>query len=328
MASFRKTSEGTWRAEVMINYKRKSKTFITKAEAQAWAMDITRDLSTGKKDIPDKSFGDLLEKYRDEVSVHKTGERWERIRIELFLRDPVAKVMLPNLAKAHFADWRDRRLKEISARSVIREWAILSHALNTAVKEWDWLPENPMANLTKPKGAPPRDRTPTQQEIDLIVHTTGYFADQPPTTVISRVGAAFLFAIETGMRAQEICNLDDDDIIGQVARIRKSKTRAGVREVPLSKRAIEIIEHVRQIDPKSNSIFNITTSQLDANFRKAMKLAGVEGLHFHDSRAEATIRLSKKVPILVLARILGHTDLRMLMIYYRESASELAQLLD
>lgn len=328
MASIRKTKEGTWRAEVMVNYKRKSKTFTTKAETNAWSVDTTRDLSTGKKEIPHKTFGQLLEKYRDEISVHKAGERWERIRIDLFLRDPVAQVMLAKLSKADFADWRDRRLKEISARSVIREWALLSHAINTAVKDWDWLPENQMANLTKPKGAPPRDRTPTKDEIDLIVHTTGYFADQPPTTVISRVGAAFLFAIETGMRAQEICNLTESDINGQVAKIRKSKTRAGIREVPLSKRAIEIINHVRQIDVSGESIFNITTSQLDANFRKAMKLAGVQGLHFHDSRAEATIRLAKRIPILDLARVLGHTDLRMLMIYYRESALKIADLLN
>ncbi|MCB5184457.1 hypothetical protein LG201_04500 [Methylobacillus gramineus] len=52
MASIRKTKEGTWRAEVMVEYKRKSKAFTSKAEAQAWSMDITRDLASGKKDAP------------------------------------------------------------------------------------------------------------------------------------------------------------------------------------------------------------------------------------------------------------------------------------
>lgn len=172
-----------------------------------------------------------------------------------------------------------------------------------------------MANLTKPKGTPPRERTPSQEEIDLICHTAGYFPDQPPTTIISRAAAAFLFTIETGMRPQEICNLIKTDINGKVSEVRKSKTRAGIREVPLSTRALEIIEHVCQVDIPGESILNITTGHLDSNFRKAMKLASITGLHFHDSRAEATVRLSKKVPILVLARILGHTDLRMLMVY-------------
>lgn len=327
MASIRKTKEGTWRAEVMVNYKRKSKTFTTKAEANAWALDISRDLASDTPQIANKTFGDLLDKYCNEVSSQKAGERWERIRIALFKRDKIADIPLPKLSKQDFADWRDRRLKEITPRSVIREWALLSHALNVAVKEWEWLPDNPMKNLIKPKGSPPRERVPTQEEIELICHTAGYFPDQPPTTIISRAAAAFLFAIETGMRAQEICNLIESDINGKVAKVRKSKTRAGIREVPLSTRALEIIEHVRHIDIPGDSIFNITTSQLDSNFRKAMKLANITGLHFHDSRAEATVRLSKKVPILVLARILGHTDLRMLMVHYRESAAEIANLL-
>lgn len=73
MATFRKLPSGNWRAEVMVDYKRKSTNFPTKAEAHAWANDATRDLATDKKEIPHKSFGQLLEKYRNEVSVQKLG---------------------------------------------------------------------------------------------------------------------------------------------------------------------------------------------------------------------------------------------------------------
>jgi hypothetical protein len=48
-------------------------------------------------------------------------------------------------------------------------------------------------------------------------------------------------------------------------------------------------------------------------------------VHFHDSRAEAIWRLSKKLDILQLARIIGHRDLKSLMIYYHEPASEIAR---
>ena len=53
--------------------------------------------------------------------------------------------------------------------------------------------------------------------------------------------------------------------------------------------------------------------------------AGVVGLTFHDARAEAITRLSKKLDILQLARMVGHKDLKMLSVYYRESAADIAK---
>jgi integrase len=50
----------------------------------------------------------------------------------------------------------------------------------------------------------------------------------------------------------------------------------------------------------------------------------VEGLRFHDTRREATSRLAKRVDVLTLARITGHKDIRMLMVYYQTDMSEVA----
>ncbi len=43
-------------------------------------------------------------------------------------------------------------------------------------------------------------------------------------------------------------------------------------------------------------------------FRRALKLANIEGLTFHDTRHEAIARLAQKVPLLDLARVIGHLD--------------------
>ncbi len=53
----------------------------------------------------------------------------------------------------------------------------------------------------------------------------------------------------------------------------------------------------------------------------------MKDLHFHDLRHLAITRLAKKLPILDLARMVGHKDLRMLQIYYNESAEAIAQML-
>ncbi len=51
-------------------------------------------------------------------------------------------------------------------------------------------------------------------------------------------------------------------------------------------------------------------------------------LNFHDSRHEATTRLSRKLNVLALAKMIGHRDVQSLMIYYDETAAELAARLD
>ena len=55
---------------------------------------------------------------------------------------------------------------------------------------------------------------------------------------------------------------------------------------------------------------------------------GIVDLHFHDTRHQAITDLAKKLTVLELARMVGHSDLRSLMIYYNETAESLAEKLD
>jgi integrase len=343
MASFRKKGR-SWEAQVARQGIRKSASFATKAEAQAWAAKTETEIRSGRRgDIPDKTFGQLLEKYRDEVSASKKGERWERVRIDRMVggrpkddppvpADPITGVRLADLSETDFAGWRDRRLREVSAGSVRREWTLLSHACTVAINEWRWLREHPMQKVRRPAPPPSRDRIFTDDEITRLLFALGYCADRPPDTQTSRVGAALLFAVETAMRAGEICALrwPDIDQPRRFLRIRaedagSGKTAAARREVPLSAEALRIIAQLEGVKKDDATVFQISSTQtLDALFRKAKARACIEGLHFHDSRATAITRLAKKLDILSLARMVGHRDLRMLQVYYRETAEELA----
>jgi len=92
--------------------------------------------------------------------------------------------------------------------------------------------------------------------------------------------------------------------------------------VPLSTEAIRILA---QLPRDGESVFGISTAQIDALFRKAKARAMIDDLHFHDSRAVAITRLAQRLDILTLARMVGHRDLRMLQVYYRESAEDIAK---
>jgi integrase len=328
MASIQKTKNG-YRVQVSIKGIRASASFPTKRECIEWA---GKQVNALVAPAAHRTFQDMLEKYRDEVSKKKKGARWEEIRINKLLAEEVdglAGKMLGSIGKADIAQWRDRKIQSgLSGSSIVREWAIISNAFNVAIREWDWLTVNPMASVKKPQGNPPRERLITDKEIELLNHVTGYGPDSNLLTVTQRVGAALHFALETAMRAQEICLLRWDDISGRVAKVNTSKTRSGIRQVPLSRTAAGIIERLAKVNGEKETVFEVSTAQLDALFRKARAAAGLEGFTFHDSRATAITRLAKKLDILDLAKMIGHKNLSMLMVYYREGAEELAAKLD
>lgn len=325
MASIRKRGE-KWEAFVAKAGVRKSATFTTKAQASAWASTTEADIIAGKRGaIPRKTFGELLERYRDEVSVTKKGERWEAVRINLFLRDEIANVRLGEIDERAISEWRDRRLKSVSSASVRREWNLLSNACTIAAKEWKWLTSNPMASVRKPKDAEPRKRIATQDELDKLAFTLGYDRERPPQNITARVGAAMLFAVETGMRAGEICALCWADVFAErkFLTVTGGKTSAAVRDVPLSPEALRILQQMAEVQD-GVQVFRLATSQVDALFRKAKAKAGIDDLTFHDMRHTAVTRLAKKLEILPLAKMIGHRDLKMLLVYYAPSAEDQA----
>ena len=133
------------------------------------------------------------------------------------------------------------------------------------------------------------------------------------------------------MRAGEITGLTWSDVNfeGRFVTIPRSKN-GDSRQVPLSGRAVELLRMLEGIDPAK--CFTVTAASLDALFRKARKRAAISlpeisTLHFHDTRHEAITQLSKKLTVIQLARMVGHRDLKSLMIYYNETATELAALL-
>lgn len=323
MATFRKRN-GNWQALICCNGIRKAKTFNTKLEATHWASATEQEILSGKRgNIPDKTFGDLLQRYSETVSAHKRGARWEMTRINAICRDEIASCRLTDLTAKDFASWRDMRLKKVSSGSVLREMNILSHAINTSIKDWGWLKENPMSGIRRPEKPQPRDRLITGDEITRLLLVLGYEYDLKPITISARIGAALLFAIETAMRAGEICSLTWDKIDMDKCTALLIETKNGSkRQVPLSGEAIRILN---QVKGDTDSVFDLTSVQIDVNFRKAKSRAMIYGVTFHDTRHLAITRLAKKIDVLSLARAVGHKDLKNLMIYYNESAEDIAK---
>lgn len=287
----------------------------------AWAAQIEAEITSGKRgQTKAVTFGKLLEKYLEEESPKHKGEVWEKNLIKRMAEMPLYSIKLADLKADDFSKWRNSRLKKVAESTVRREWILLSAAINVAIKEWKWLTVSPLIGVKRPKDAPPRHRLFSDDEIALLSHTLG--VDGIPKTATARVGYAMLFAIETGMRSGEIVRLEWKNIKGRVATIQDGKTASARRQVPLTTEAMRILE---LLPKEADTCFNITDDQRDALFGKAKRKAGIDGLHFHDTRANACTKLAKQIDILSLAKMIGHKDINQLQVYYRDSAEEIAK---
>lgn len=328
MASISKhPTRRNYRAQIKKDGKRVSKVFGTRREAVAWAEAQESFIGTiGAR----TTFKQLLERYSNEVSSKKRAGPTEQKKISFFIRSNPALVnkRLVDITKQDIAAWRDRRLAETSNATVIRDWAVFSHAFKVAIHDWGLIEKSPMEFVMRPKENPPRDRIITDKEVEIMDHVASYSENSDLQTVNQRTAAALHFSIETALRAQEICNLKFSDINGRVAHITTSKTRAGIRQVPLSSRAMNIIKRLQYAKLGSERIFALTPDQLSSNFRRLKSMAKLTGFTFHDARATAITKLAKKIDILDFAKMIGHKNLGMLMVYYRESAEQLVDKLD
>jgi len=143
-------------------------------------------------------------------------------------------------------------------------------------------------------------------------------------TARKQTGYAFLIALETAMRQGELWGLDWSDIDFGGRYLTLHDTRNGSsRHVPLSGKAIELFQ---ALEPKQvGKVFSVSQESGAIYFRKAVKLAGIDNLKFHDARHEALTRLARKLDVLDLARMVGHRDPRSLMIYYNPTPTEIAE---
>lgn len=323
MATYRKTKTG-WRVEICINRVRDSATRTTKAEARAWADQREGEIRDGRPaGGGELTVGDVFTRYSREISTKKRGMRWEQVRLLKLGRDKLAQVPLDTLTKTELIDWRDRRLAEVSPGSVIREMTLVAHALDVARSEWELIDVNPMADVKKPRAPRPRTRRPTDDESDRLVLALGWWEKCKITDMSQRVAIAYLFAIETAMRAGEICSLLPDNVDLKRRTAHLDMTKNGLsRDVPLSRRAVALL---KQLQPWGDTVFQLNVKSLDVFFRRAKDNCKIKGLTFHDTRREATSRLAKILNPLELARVTGHKDLKMLLVYYQESAEEIAK---
>jgi len=133
---------------------------------------------------------------------------------------------------------------------------------------------------------------------------------------------SFLFACYTGLRYQDVKNLRFQDIKeevhngkkGLIVRITMHKTQDPV-SIPLIDKAVKLI---MDDEFKSKKVFNVPSNQVTNRFLKEIAAAAEidKIVTFHVARHTfATNSITLGIPIEVVSKLLGHTNLKNTMIY-------------
>ncbi len=144
-----------------------------------------------------------------------------------------------------------------------------------------------------------------------------------------RLGDLYPFLLLTGLRRAELIALkwaDYDDVLG-VIHIRRSKTAAGVRTIPLVDQAKQIVER----QPRYNCfIFNntdgtpLTPTVMKRLYERLRQQTGIETLTNHVLRHTfATNLLERECPVQAITMFLGHANAKSTAPYLTPSATYL-----
>lgn len=334
--------EGKWQAQVCVAGVRRSKTFLKKDDARRWAERTQADLQAGRASRPTLTLAELCSEYERAVVPSKNNQRYDCLKLRWWAATPLGGRRVVDITPKDLQSFVDSRLDEVQPSSARREFVLLQAVMTWAVKK-GWLPESPCKGVEKPQDNPPRDRVVTDEELGLLMQSSGWSEGEVPRTSTQRVMAAFLLSCLTGMRGGEIIRLTDEmmdldaGVIYLPAAITKTRRK---RAVACGARAIEILRCVQAAGLKPE-IFGLTDARRDALFRKIRDRAGIVAtptaalLHFHDARATFCTWAASpgedgapRLDVLSLAKQLGHQNIKQLMTYYRPKAEDLAKRLN
>jgi integrase len=210
--------------------------------------------------------------------------------------------------------WKSERLRNLSPATFNLELRTLKAIFNVA-KRWGYLEVNPFNQISKLK-VEERRLFMTDNELQLFFST---LADEQRTASKDSHRKNLLlsmqyyeFLLSTGLRRDEGLKLQKKNINydQNIIFIEKTKDKE-TRLIPLTDRARDII------DSLDETLFSkLSASYVTHMFAKICKKANLTGFKLHSLRHTFATRLiDLGVDVLIVSKILGHSDIRTTMIY-------------
>lgn len=321
----RKIESGEWLCDLRpngVNGKRIRKKFVTKGEALSYEKYILGQMEDkpwlGEKQ-DNRRLSDLITQWHDLYGRTLTDADRMMSKLKAIcagLGDPIAS----QLTASDFSLYREGRLKgeipDINGRlmaikpvTVNHEQRNLSAVFGTLKKLGHWSLVNPLAGLPTFKVDESMVTFLYQDEIKLLLEALSE-SNSESVLMISKI------CLATGARWSEAENLESSQVTPYRITYRNTKSKK-VRTVPISKELYD------EIPKKRGKLF----TPCRKTFERTINKAGIElpeGQCTHVLRHTfASHFMMNGGNILVLRDILGHSDIKMTMIYAHFAPSHL-----
>jgi len=312
-------------------------TFTRKTDAVLWATQTEAAITEGRffktAESQKHTLSDLIQRYIRDVLPRKAKVYVEYASQLKWWEEQIGDVRLSELSTSLISEKRDflsrtitNRKKEMSPARVNRYMAALSTALNTSIREWEWMEDNPMRKISKLKEPRGRVRYLSDEERERLL-------DACKDSANTNLYLVVVLALSTGARQQEIWDLRWSNVNLIKGLITFSETKNDeFRSVPLKGHPLKLLlEHSRIRREESDIIFpskkNPAVSYDFRNpWKKALVIAKVEDFRWHDLRHSCASYLAMNgQPIRTIAEILGHKTLSMVQRYTHLNAEHLSE---
>ncbi len=323
-----------------------SATFERKTDAAKWAQQTEAAIREGRyfKNAEAKrhTLGDLVDRYTAEILPTKPKSAVDQTRQLAWWKGRIGHLVLADVTPAVLSQCKSELAsgmqgdgamsvavvnprtgkatkKAVPPRSpstVLRYMAVMSHAFSVACKEWQWLDDSPMRNVSKPKEPRGRVRYLSNDERDALLKACAESRSED-------LHVAVVLALSTGARLMELMSLRWPQVDLQRRVITLTETKNGeIRALALTGKALEMVSErakLRRID--TDLLFPSKTNpkkpiDLHGPFSTALKHAGITDFRWHDLRHTAASWLAMNGASLAeIAEALGHKTLAMVKRY-------------
>lgn len=329
----RRTKAGRRRIRVVIRrkgYRTIRRTFPTLTAARSWARRTEANIAAGRYlETAPHTVDDLVTRYIQTIAPQKkSGHRSaQQLRTWSSLIGPIE---LNRLRPADIATARDAIASTRGPATVVRYLSALSHAFTIAIKDWQWMSENPVKQIMWPSEPRGRVRFLSERERDRLLSACARSKCRPLSAIVT-------LALVTGMRRNEIVRLRWSNVDLERHRLILTDTKNRERrQVPLARTAMAIMALCNNDRPciQDSYIFHARGNRarpvdITHAWNGARREAGLADFRFHDLRHSAASYLAMTgATTNEIAEILGHKTLDMVKRYAHLTTSHSAKVLE
>ena len=314
------------------------RSFKSKTLAKKWKRDMESAIEHDRYEFTNPAtkhtLAELIDLYIERVLPSKPKNAKNTRRHLIWWKQELGHLLLAQIRPSLIAEKRDdllagfvRNGKLRSASTVVRYLSSLSHVFSKAVKEWEWVRENPVLKIEKPKQSQGRRRVLDEAEQKNLLKACEESGSKDLFLIVA-------MALGTGMRKGEIMGLRWKNLNLHLAAekgiIFLENTKNGKPRPILVTGLLLNLLRERCANQRDDALVfpspNCPSRPVDIRsaWECALKNAGIEGFVFHGLRHQtASYAATIEDNPLVIGELLGHETLQMTKHYVHLPSSHM-----